>query len=138
MVESANAAARIGALMLSVLVFAAMWESDSKPQTEELRLVQRAEPVRQESATVTTIAPEYGQTRSLPLPAEIAPGHYRVVDSAGTVSSLVVQESIADLNTSTDPLGIYSLQHGDRTLYFIRVEDPTRPGLASAESAVVR
>ena len=124
--------------MLSVLVFAAMWESDSKPQAEELRLVQRVKPARQESATVTTIAPEYGQTRSLPLPAEIVPGHYRVVDSAGAVSSLVVRESMADLNASADPSGIYSLQHGDRTLYFIRVEGSPRSGLASTESAVVR
>ncbi|MHC4880843.1 MAG: hypothetical protein ACYTGL_30695, partial [Planctomycetota bacterium] len=64
------------------------------------------------------------------LPAGIAPGRYRVVDSSGTISSLVVSESTIGSRRSVVSRAMYTLHRNGVTRYFIRVED-TAPEIAS-------
>ncbi|MBI1315143.1 hypothetical protein GC176_27950 [bacterium] len=160
MVESVNAAARVGALCVSVLLFAAMWESDSpsEPQThwlarragvtqshsDEMRVPTSHTSMRRTAAdfnrllSTPTVTPEFStvslEGRSTPdfvLPVGIAPGCYRVVDSTGTVSSITVSESTVDLQRDVRPRGLYTSHTGNQTRYFIRVE-PLTQGVAAA------
>ena len=165
MVESANAAARIGALMLSVLVFAAMWESDSpaKPQEHglasrlsgpqintqsesESHAAQQSDGSAELNTLLTTslidsrvsmVGLTGNVTSSDSLPTGIAPGRYRVVDSDGAVDSLFVSEAVAGAQTQIQPRDLYTLQFDNRTRYFIRIESPAA-AVASAKTDDVR
>ncbi len=152
MVESVNAASRVGALVLSLIVFAAAWESDSHPTSVEHRLVLRTvgpTAIAQNDAVIQTrhdatdinafetLLPTSFQTVQFPvagiprnlsatnnLPAGIAPGRYRVVDSDGTIDSIVVSHPATGSGQLTPTPSLYTLQLGSRTRYFIRIESP--------------
>ena len=165
MVESVNAASRVGALMLSVLIFAAMWESDSPAKPQEHGLASRSSG-SQISTQIESVSHTSQQSNSSAelntllttslidsrvsivgltgnvtsfgsLPTGIAPGRYRVVDSDGAVDSLFVSEAMAGAQHQIQPRDLYTLQLDNRTRYFIRIESPAAT-VASAEADDVR
>ena len=161
MVESVNAASRVGALMLSVVIFAAMWESDSpaKPRNHQVASRMSAEqitdsdeslsydPQRTDNSAelnsllptslidsrVSTVSLMGHVTSSDALPSGIAPGRYRIVDSDGTIDSILVSEAMAGVKRLIQPRDFYTLRLDNRTRYFIRIESPAET-VASAET----
>jgi hypothetical protein len=165
MVDSVNAASRVGALVLSLVVFAAMWESDSPPAQSKSRLVIRtgecqgttqSDAVLQsrrhaaESSSFGTLLPTSLQTPQTSvvsfisslstdgdLPHGIAPGRYRVVDSDGMVDSIVISHSTSGSQRPVQAQSFYTQQLGSRTRYFIRIES-SESGVAATELRTLR
>lgn len=163
LVESADAAARTGVLFVAVALFAAMWESDSPPTRQsdhwlarragisgtvtktELNTVApaprhdsiRVEKTvsRQASPVLTRDAGAIAATRPFPLPAGIVPGHYRVVDSLGEVSTLHVSDEMVSSSHMASNRNQLIVEDGHRTIYFIRLR---RPATAHAGRSIGR
>lgn len=148
LVQSADAAARVGVLFVAVAMFAAMWESDSPPTdaSDDHWLARRAATSRSiaeagdastESAgsvTATKVTskkpmPEFqpaslhsGNSRSYPMPAGICPGEYRVVDSLGMTDTLQVTAETVSIHESDKGRDQYIIEDGDRKIFFIRIQ----------------
>ena len=161
MVDSVNAASRVGALLLSVVVFAAMWESDSPAESQEHWLVSRvsreqidtaAEPpqsydrqtelnslltMSMSGSQLSMVSAVNAAGTSTSLPSGIAPGRYRVVDSDGAVESIFVSEAMTGTAGSTQPRDFYTLRLDTRTRYFIRVKSAVAT-VASTKAGDVR
>ncbi len=162
MVESVNAASRLGALMLSVLIFAAMWESDSSAKPQEHGLASRlsgsqissqSESVSHTSqqsnvsaelntllttslidSRVSMVGLMGNVTSSGSLPTGIVPGRYRVVDSDGTVDSLFAARNDGrGRNTRFSLETLHAAARKTELRYFIRIESPAAT-VASAEA----
>lgn len=65
------------------------------------------------------------------LPPDIAPGSYRVVDTRGSVSLVVVPESRQKQNERLD---LYAVNDGDRMIYFIRLQAAETVAVAGESS----
>jgi hypothetical protein len=80
---------------------------------------------------------------SIPLPADIAPGRYRVVDNKGRTHTIsltgddIIREGVA---TGLPPRDVYVQREGDRRWYFIRIDEDEEAvqTAASLMSAVPR
>ena len=144
LVQSADAAARVGVLFVAIALFAAMWESDS-PSTEandDHWLARRANasnadaapnkpaesvsqsPARREVQQMfepvshqTMIAEPY------PMPVGIVPGEYRVVDSRGMTETLNVTTEMVAMQKSDEIRDHYIIKNGDRKIFFIRIRN---------------
>lgn len=146
LVESADAAARVGVLCVAVALFAAMWESDAPPSADvsDNWLAQRAADSRP-NAHVKQSALNGNQTRSndvsinkvgllsdvsvtstfsvrYPMPVGITPGEYRVVDSLGNVQTVEVTSEMVTGTGTENPVDQYVIEDGDRKIYFIRIQ----------------
>lgn len=138
LVESADAAARVGVLLVAVVLFAAIWESDST-HAEENWLARRAE---QETPTVATrdaedlissgtdtevkrVSTSSRQVPTLryPIPSGIVAGRYRVVDSEGDVQALQITDEMTSGSESNRGRDFYQTQDGNRMVYFIRIRN---------------
>lgn len=149
LVESADAAARVGVLFVAVGIFAAMWESDSPPAKDDGNwLARRARSTQvvvgaaedstrvhrlQSSRTgysdvLHGVSMQTVNIQQYPMPAGIVPGDYRVVDSLGQVQTLHVPSETASIIDSRNPLDQYILEDGDRTIYFIRIRGEVNIG----------
>ncbi len=168
MVETVNATARVGALFVSILLFAAMWQSDlsevqqseghwlarraglklptvvAQQKTDERQTAQVKAATEIASLLDSQFVPHFSTVSfashsfdTTDLPAGIAPGRYRVVDSAGTVSSLVVSDSMIGSQRPVVSRAVYTMHRDGVTLYFIRVEDAATE-IASARTGNVR
>jgi hypothetical protein len=143
LVQSADAAARVGVLFVAVTIFATMWESDSPPSsTSDHWLVQRAgasnsvavredvqlEPADQSEARAdlaSTFKPasmHIATVQAYPMPVGITPGEYRVVDSLGMTDTLRVTAEMVSLHDSHNASDQYIIENGDRKIYFIRIQ----------------
>lgn len=154
LVESADAAARVGMLFVTVALFAAMWESDSPPTAQaDHWLAGRAgiaEPLTQtegsvsrtdsddhtrtgqhRSGAVDSVSITHNEAQPYPLPSGIVPGHYRVVDSLGKVGSLLVTEDMATRDQASSDREQFVVEDGRRTVYFIRLHGPVTAELNS-------
>ncbi|MDA0806932.1 MAG: hypothetical protein O2945_03680 [Planctomycetota bacterium] len=143
LVQTADAAARVGVLFVAVALFAAMWESDSAPTEagDDHWLARRAGG----SAVITQItggefvvdderngptdlqssplslSPLTETSLPYPMPAGIVPGDYRVVDSFGKAWALyVTEEKEAAIKVSPER-DQFIVEDGSRTIYFIRI-----------------
>jgi anti-sigma factor RsiW len=146
LVQSADAAARVGVLFVAVAMFAAMWESDSPPSnTEDNWLARRAgasnsvadrddKPMHavEQSGTRSSVMPMFepvsrhsAPARPYPMPAGIAPGEYRVVDSLGMTDTLHVTAEMVSLYDSQNTSDQYLIENGDRKIFFIRIQGTT-------------
>jgi hypothetical protein len=159
LVESADAAARVGVLFVAVGIFAAMWESDSPTTNDDSNwLARRARPAQVVARAGEDSTSAHGSQSShagrsnglraasmqsissmrsisapqYPMPAGIVPGNYRVVDSLGKVQPLQVTAEMASGTDPQHPLDQYILEDGDRTIYFIRI----RRGVGTSGSAI--
>ena len=141
LVESADAAARVGVLIVAVAMFAAMWESDT-PTTgsddnglayragtshtltridESTSVRNRAASQIDSKATFQTVAAQTIITQSFPVPAGIVSGDYHVVDSLGMVATLNVTPDMVSNQRSHNARNHYTIVDADRTIYFIRI-----------------
>jgi len=157
LVESADAAARVGALFVAVAMFAAMWESDSPPEgTDEVWLARRANSSRavvqiekgsqevseQHSAhakartTLKDVSVTSVVTVPYPMPSGITPGNYRVVDTLGNIQTIQVTLEMVPRARAGNPLNQYIIEEGDRTIYFIRIRSGNT--IAGAHGGAVR
>lgn len=154
--QSADAAARVGVLFVAVAMFAAMWESDSPPtpSSDDHWLARRAgvsnsvaplddkrpELVNQTQAhTERALAfePASLQTAHVqpyPMPAGIAPGEYRVVDSLGMTDTLRVTAEMVSHHDSQKANDQYIIENVDRKIYFIRIQRTSSVAGANLES----
>lgn len=147
LVESADAAARVGVLFVAVAMFAAMWESDSPPTdaSNDHWLARRAASstsiaeavdaspgsagsVSAENVTSKMPMPVFrpvsfrgGNSRTYPMPAGICPGEYRVVDSFGMTDTLHVTAETVSIHESGIARDQYIIEDGDRKIFFIRI-----------------
>lgn len=149
--RKAGAAARVVLLMMAVVFFAVLWDSDS-PQVRETWMARRAEMRRRAAASVTlrpavpalaaSISETHRSRTVVPLqtvssdveresstidlhwtlPIGIAPGTYRVVDSTGRISRLTVPAS-AGSSTAPGP-ELYTVEQGSLKIYYIRISTP--------------
>lgn len=123
---------------MAVILFAAMWESDGKPEEGEHWLAGRAtartgivahrdSTNRETEVAATDMQPV---SNSQPLPENIAPGQYVVADSRGQTSQIRVTRSM----TTSTPVeqDHYTLDDHGVTLYFIRVR--SEDTIAEAQS----
>jgi len=152
--------------MLSVLIFAAMWESDTPAEPQQnwlaarvghkqisiptdsvIQTSQRTEhrveleslvPVSFSTPQVEMVSVTGILNVASPLPPEIAPGRYRIVDSDGSVDSVLVNASLTGSQHPVEPRPVYTMQVGSRTRYFIRVESPATSSVATSEDRRVR
>ncbi|MGZ0171440.1 MAG: hypothetical protein ACKVHE_17990 [Planctomycetales bacterium] len=144
LVQSADAAARVGVLFFAVAMFAAMWESDSPPSSssDDHWLARRAgasasvaarddksSPAVQHSGSRTSVRSTFesvsqhsATARPYPMPAGIAPGEYRVVDSFGMTDTLHVTAETVLHRGSQNASDQYVIENGDRKIYFIRIQ----------------
>ncbi len=125
--RSAGTAVRIGALCMAVIVFATMWDSDTRPEHSNHWLAGRA---RQRSRIVersgignARIALNRSHDRLIShheiLPDGIVPGQYLVADTRGQVRRVHVTESMA--SSTSRERDQYLLREGSTTIYFIRI-----------------
>lgn len=146
MARKAGAAARVVLLMMAVVFFAILWDSDS-PQARETWLARRAALRHRAAAISPTVsvraepAPNARPSRPVAaiqtvssrveesltaadqhwtLPAGIAPGTYRVVDSTGRISLLTVPA--ASVSESGSAPEIYTVEQGALRIYYIRIQ----------------
>lgn len=143
LVQSADAAARVGVLFVAVTMFAAMWESDSPPSTtDDHWLAQRAgtsnpvsvlkdtplertERSEARAALASIFEPASRHitvVQAYPMPVGITPGEYSVVDSLGMTDTLRVTAEMVSLHDSHDASDQYIIENGDRRIYFIRIQ----------------
>lgn len=167
MADSVSAASRVGALLLSVVVFAAMWESDTPAESGRHWLASRAagqaplaartpglrmeeaaarwEQLMSPAAVSHTLLPSdrpratlaAGRLPAVALPDGIVPGCYRVVETDGSVHSILITEGMAGAGQPVQPRRCYTVGHGRRTRYFIRIE-PSRLQAAASETETRR
>ncbi len=147
LVQSADAAARVGVLFVAVAMFAAMWESDSPPTdaSNDHWLAHRAansasidegdaqstppapsatveEVTRQKSTPASRTDSLHSEnSRSYPMPVGIAAGDYRVVDSFGRTDTLHVSVETVPNHVSQNARDQYIFEDGDRKIFFIRI-----------------
>lgn len=135
--DSANALARMAVLVISVVGFATMWESDShsldlsvaESQRSDSRDASTSSPdtlpnnKSRLSHEVQTIPIRFGPESStvFPIPDGISHGRFRVVNSDGLVAMLHLPASMATGRGSEQPLDLYVARDGNITWYFIRV-----------------
>lgn len=146
--RKAGAAARVVLLMMAVVFFAILWDSDS-PQARETWLARRAAlrhraaaisptvsvSVRAEpapnarpsspAAAIQTVSSRVEESLTAAdqhwtLPAGIAPGTYRVVDSTGRISLLTVPA--ASISESGSAPEMYTVEQGALRIYYIRIQ----------------
>lgn len=152
LVQSVDAAARVGVLFVAVAMFAAMWESDlpSTSSSDNHWLARRAGVTssianaaggqiettdRSQShagrASVLKLARmQIATAQAYPMPAGITPGEYRVVDSLGMMDTLRVTAEMVSLRRSHKASDQYIIENSDRKIYFIRIQGT--PSIASA------
>ncbi|MDG2358385.1 MAG: hypothetical protein P8M20_01905 [Planctomycetaceae bacterium] len=152
LVQSVDAAARVGVLFVAVAMFAAMWESDlpSTSSSDNHCLARRTGVIssianaddgqiettdRSQShagrASVFKLAEmQIGTAQAYPIPAGIAAGEYRVVDSLGMMDTLRVTAEMVSLHRSHKASDQYIIENSDRKIYFIRIQGT--PSIASA------
>lgn len=156
MARKAGAAARVVLLMMAVVFFAILWDSDS-PQARDTWLARRAALRHRAAAISPTVSvsvraepapsvgaqsvPEVRRSRSTTaiqtvssrveesltaadqhwtLPAGIAPGTYRVVDSTGRISLLTVPAaSVSEAGPAPE---MYTVEQGALRIYYIRLQ----------------
>ncbi len=147
LVQSADAAARVGVLFVAVAMFAAIWESDSPPTdtSNDHWLARRAagstsiadvndqSPGSSGSVTVEDVTGKQpmsrlqpvslysGNSRAYPMPAGMCPGEYRVVDSFGMTDMLQVTAETVPTHESDKGSDQYIIEDGDRKIFFIRI-----------------
>ena len=142
LVESADAAARVGVLFVAVGIFAAMWESDSPTTKHDSNWLARRARSTQivaragddstsvheqqssqpgDSNRLSAVSMQSINAPQYPIPAGIVPGKYRVVDSFGKVQTLQVTVEMASATDPQNPIDQYILEDGERTIYFIRI-----------------
>ena len=142
LVQSADAAARVGVLFLAVAMFAAMWESDSPPidASNDHWLARRAGvsnihitrnksvesvgqlPVRREALPMfEPVSHRTMNAQPYPIPVGIVPGEYRVVDSLGMTETLDVTADMVSMQKSDETRDQYIIENGDRKIFFIRI-----------------
>lgn len=132
-IQSTSSAARGLLLVLSLVVFAAAWESDTpqgrtqglvrrfKPQAPAVR-VTRLEQVAADSsrpqlpAVRQRIAANAPKTARLVLPEGLKPGTYRVVNSEGGISMLVMPGPVDHSSPK-----YYVVENDRSTTCFIRI-----------------
>lgn len=155
LVQSADAAARVGVLFVAVAMFAAMWESDSPPSeaTSDNWLARRAgEPEtgagrdraservsqsvfrRDTLPMLTPISYQAMNAQPYPMPAGIAAGEYRVVDSYGMTETLHVTDEMVSIQKSVESRDQYFIENGDRRIYFIRLQSSSVVARAQSRS----
>lgn len=176
--ETMNSAARVGALILAIVAFAAIWETDAKrrddwialqnrssspivmaahvslPESEGAvvsqtqitdsaivleashpvkaesiqQLAQRIEPAKPVVRNVSSSNTGGSVWSNLKLPAEIAPGAYRVVDSRGRIDLIRL-----GAGTAGNGPKMYSFESDGVTTYFIRIDEPAADIEASVD-----
>tara|TARA_R110002072_G_scaffold303099_1_gene493405 strand:- start:107659 stop:108156 length:498 start_codon:yes stop_codon:yes gene_type:complete len=157
LVQSADAAARVGVLFVAVALFAAMWESDSPPAeaSDNHWLARRAgaltidaagnEPAESVNQTRDQIKaqPVFEPvshpaviTQPYPMPVGIAPGEYRVVDSRGMTETLNVSAEMVSMQKFDENRDQYIIENGDRKIFFIRIRNEN--ATASRHSGPIR
>lgn len=144
LVQSADAAARVGVLFVAVALFAAMWESDS-PSTQANNdhwLARRADtsnvdtvpnkpaesvsqsPTRREVQKVLEpVSHQAMISEPYPMPVGIVPGEYRVVDSRGMTETLNVTAEMVAMQKSDETRDHFIIGNGDRKIFFIRIRN---------------
>jgi hypothetical protein len=147
LVHSADAAARVGVLVLAVAMFAAMWESDSPPSSSsddhwlakragvsnsvsnladgQLKGVDRSQAHADGATAFKPASLHLASSQLYPMPAGIVPGQYRVVDSLGMTDTLCVTAEMVSLHDSHQASDQYIIENGDRKIYFIRIQGTT-------------
>jgi len=146
LVESADAAARVGVLFVAVAIFAAMWESDTPPaKRDDNWLARRAGAsqtisrsdgestttsdgsagLRHSTSVFQTVSTHTTSAQPFPIPAGIVPGDYRVVDSLGMVTTLSVTAEMVSSHRLQTTRDQYVIEDADRTIYFIRLRNLT-------------
>ncbi|NQV25212.1 MAG: hypothetical protein HQ518_12685 [Rhodopirellula sp.] len=146
LMESTDAAARVGALFVAVALFAAMWESDSPATASHDNWLARragspatvvevhvessgsADSAVAEGVTSNESKPVFGSvslqsgnSQPYPMPAGIARGEYRVVDSFGMTDTLRVTTEMVSIHDSHKTRDQYIVEDGDRKIFFIRI-----------------
>jgi len=147
LVQSADAAARVGVLFVAVAMFAAMWESDSPPTStsddhwlarragvsnpvatlddEQPELVDRSQARTERASAFEPASLQTANVQPYPMPAGIVPGEYRVVDSLGMTDTLRIIPKMASHQDSHKASDQYIIENGDRKIYFIRIRNVT-------------
>ena len=117
---------------MAVIVFAAMWESDARPEHSSHTLARRAE---QRARLVDS--DRDGRSRTVPLtvgalPEGIPTGRYLVADTSGQVRriQLIASSTVSATSPVRDQ---YTLRDGDTTTYCIRIRSESRASLAARE-----
>lgn len=145
--QSADAAARVGVLFVAVAMFAAMWESDSPPSSssddhwlarragvsnpvadrgdEQLELLERSQARTERASAFEPASLQTANVQPYPMPAGIVPGEYRVVDSLGMTDTLRITTEMVSHQDSHKASDQYTIENGDRKIYFIRIQGTT-------------
>jgi hypothetical protein len=147
LVQSADGAARVGVLFVAVAMFAAMWESDSPPASnndghwlarragvstsvadhddEQPELADQSESRGPRVSVFEPASLQIATAQPYPMPAGIVPGEYRVVDSLGLTDTLHITAEMVSLHDSNNASDQYIIEDGDRKIYFIRIQGTT-------------
>lgn len=156
LIQSVDAAARVGVLFVAVAMFAAMWESDlpSTSSRDNHWLARRAgitivnadggqiattdrSPSHAGRASVLKLsAMQIATAHAYPIPAGIAPGEYRVIDSLGMLDTLRVTAEMVSLHRSHKASDQYIIENNDRKIYFIRIQGTQSITSAHLESVL--
>jgi len=150
--KSVDASARVGVLLIAVVMFAAMWESDLQPTSSsddhwlteragvtssiahadngQLETTDRSQSHAGRASVLKLAGIQIATTQAYPMPAGIDPGEYRVVDSLGMMDTLRVTAEMVSLHRSHKASDQYIIENGDRKIYFIRIQ--STPSIASA------
>jgi hypothetical protein len=147
LVQSADAAARVGVLFVAVAMFAAMWESDSPPTSnsdehwlarragvskpvatlddEQPEMVDRSQARIERGSVFEPTSLQTANVQPYPMPAGIAPGEYQVVDSFGMTDTLHITAEMVSHHDSHKASDQYIIENGDRQIFFIRIRKTT-------------
>jgi len=147
LVQSADAAARVGVLFVAVAMFAAMWESDSPPTSngddhwlarragvsnpvvtlddEQPEVVDRSQARTEGGSVFEPASLQTAHVQPYPMPAGITPGDYRVVDSFGMTDTLRITAEMVSHQDSHKSGDQYIIENGNRKIYFIRIRRTT-------------
>jgi hypothetical protein len=153
LVDSADAAARVGVLFVAVAIFAAMWESDTPPANRDdnwlarragtSQTVSRSDDVSastsdestglgHSTSAFQTVSAHTTSAQPFPIPAGIVPGDYRVVDSLGMVTTLNVTAEMVSSHRGQNTRDQYVIEDADRSIYFIRIRNLTAGTIAES------
>jgi hypothetical protein len=157
LVQTADAAARVGVLFVAVALFAAMWESDSAPTEasdghwlarragvltidaagdESAKSDSQAQSQRGARQTFEPVSHQSMIAQPYPMPVGIVPGDYRVVDTFGMSETLSVTDEMVSMQKSDETRDHFIIENGDRKIFFIRIR--TENATASGHFGPVR
>lgn len=147
---------RIVILIVVTAVFAEVWSHDHRPeghggtaadQVHSLDQNPGIEPMFADDAKLAVLPVSVSQPiirppfrlpgYSFPVPGDIAPGMYRVIDGRGDVSTLVVTEANLSGRTASPTADHLVIRDAGRRWHFIRIEADAALELESAPRANV-